>query len=55
MIKAGDLVLSGGKTAVVVKVVDSRVFEGGEQNQLVTILLEERLTEVMSWQVKKVS
>ncbi len=55
MIKLGDLVLSGGKTGVVVKVVDSRVFEGGEKNQLVTIFLEDKLTEVMSWQVKKVN
>jgi hypothetical protein len=51
--KIGDLVLCKGLPGIVIKVVNSKVFEGGPENLLVTVLFNEKKQEIMSWQLKK--
>lgn len=57
LIKSGDLISHDGRLGVVVSVVESSVFEGGEKCKMLSVLFsgEQSLVEVMSWGVQKVN
>ncbi len=54
-LKVGDLVMVDSKACVVMKIVNSKVFEGGEDCSIVTILQNGAKREVMSWSLNKVN
>jgi len=55
-LKVGDLVVCpSGLPGVVLAVINSSIFEGGESNLLLTVLTEDKKFELMAWEVKKVN
>ena len=54
-LRIGDLVIVDSLPCVVTKIVNSKVFEGGEDCCIITILHNNNRRDVMSWRATKVN
>ena len=56
-LNTGDLVMCDGQHGIVIKLINSCVFEGGEKCMIATVLFngKKSSSEVMSWRLRKVN